>query len=106
MTDRRGRLGRHTDKKTDNWSVGSKKKLKASMRHKMRRIYVGILDALDKEKADGLISQEAAQRLRSKILNIGNDQIRNMEMELEDRYNVEAINYHIDFKVIGDDDEG
>lgn len=104
MRERQGRLGRHVEKKTDNWSVGSKKKLKASMRHKMRRIYVGILDALDREKADGRIDGEAAARLRSKILNIGNDQIRNMEMELEDRYNVEAINYHINFKVIGKDE--
>lgn len=108
MSEKRGRLSRHTEIKADNWSVGSKKKLKASMRHKMRRIYVGILDALDKEKTDGLVDSEAAARLRSKILNIGNDQIRNMEMEIEERYNVEAVNYHIDFKVIGtgDDNEG
>lgn len=103
MTERRGRLSQHTEKRTDNWSVGSKKKLKASMRHKMRRIFVGVLDALDAEKSSGNIDPATAAKLRSKILNIGNDQIRNMEMELEDRYNVEALNYHIDFKVIGKD---
>ena len=108
MTNRRGRLSSHTEKKTDNWSVGSKKKLKASVRHKMKRIYVGVLDALDGELRAGNIDDDTARRLRSKVLNIGNDQIRNIEMELEDRYNVEALNYHIEFKVIGkeNDNEG
>lgn len=100
---KQGRLSQHTVIKEDRWSKGSKKKLKASMRHKMRRIYVGFLDALDAEKAKGSISAEAAARLRSKALNMGNDQIRNMEMELEERYNVEALNYHVDFKVLGKD---
>ena len=93
------RLGKHIERNTDNWSMGSKKKLGASIRHKMKRIYVGILDALDKERISGNIDEDSAARLRSKILNIGNDQIRNIELEL-DRYNVEALNYHIDFKVI------
>ena len=101
--ERRWRLSKHTEINRDNWSVGSKKKLKASMRHKMRRIYVGFLDALDAEKTRGLISSEVAARLRSKALNMGNDQIRNMEMEIEERYNVEAINYHTEFKVLGKD---
>jgi len=94
------RLGKHVDKKTDNWSDKSKKKLKASVRHKMKRIYVGILDALDKERADGLLEDETFKKLRSKILNIGNDQIRNMESELDNQYNIEFLNYHIDFKII------
>jgi len=93
------RLGKHKEVKTDNWSVGSKKKLVASTRHKMKRIYVGVLDALDKELSDGNIDKETFQRVRSKILNIGNDQIRNMELELQ-RYNVEFVAYHVDFKVI------
>ena len=101
--NRRGRLSQHIEIKRDNWSVGSKKKLKASMRHKMRRIFVGVLDALDRERSEGLIDTETAARLRSKILNIANDQIRNMEMEIEERYNVEAVNYHVDFKVIKKD---
>lgn len=94
------RLGKHTEKKTDNWSVGSKKKLKASMRHKMKRIFVGILEALDNERLNGHIDDEVADRLRGKILNIGNDQIRNMEAEIEERYNVEFLSYHIDFKIL------
>lgn len=95
------RLGKHKEVKTDNWSVGSKKKLVAAIRHKMKRMYVGILDTLDKELSDGNIDKETFQKVRSKVLNIGNDQIRNMEIELQ-RYNVEFVAYHMDFKVIPD----
>jgi len=95
----KGRLSRHIEVKNDNWSLSSKKKLGASIRHKMTRIYTGTLDALDKELSDDSIDEDAHRRLRSKILNFGNDQIRNMELELQ-RYNVEFVNYHIEFKVI------
>ena len=97
------KLSNHIDLKTDNWSVGSKKKLKVSIKHKMKRIFVPMLDLLDKELADGNINDETFQRLRKRILNIGNDQIRNMEMEMDARYNIEALNYHIEFKVIGEE---
>ena len=94
------RLGKHIEKKRDNWHEKSNKKLKASIRYKMKRIYVGILDSLDKERADGKIDDATFRKLRSKALNMGNDQIRNMEMELDNQYNVEFLNYHIDFKII------
>jgi hypothetical protein len=94
------KLSDHIEKKTDPWSVASKRKLKASMRHKIKRTFVPLLDAIDKEKADGKIDSATHRRLRSKALNSGNDQIRNMEMEIDSRYNVEALNYHIEFKVI------
>lgn len=97
------KLSDHIDIKTDNWSIGSKKKLKASVRHKMKRIYVGILEELDKEHELGNIDKSTFKKMRSKILNIGNDQIRHMETELDSRYNIEALNYHIQFKVIGSD---
>jgi len=95
-----GRLSRHTDKKTDNWSVSSKKKLKAAVEHKMNRIFVGILDVLDTAKIEGKMEEDEFQKIRSKILNIGNDQIRNIRKELDDRYNVEFIPYQIEFKII------
>lgn len=95
------RLSNHVDIKKDNWSLGSRKKLKASIRHKMKRIFVGILDTLDAECANGGMDKEVFKRIRSKVLNIGNDQIRNMEIELETRYNIEALNYHVEFKVVG-----
>ena len=98
MTDKKGRLSQHTELKDDRWSVSSKKKLMASIKHKMKRIYVGILDALEVEDID----DEVFARIRSKVLNIGNDQIRNMELELQGRYNIEALTYHIDFKVLED----
>ena len=94
------RLGKHVDKKEDNWHDKSKKKLKASIRQKMKRIYVGILDSLDKERADGKLDESTFKKIRSKILNMGNDQIRNMESELDNQYNIEFLNYHIDFKII------
>ena len=94
------RLGKHIDKKENNWFDKSKKKLKASIRHKMKRIYVGVLDSLDKERADGKMDDATFRKLRSKILNMGNDQIRNMESELDNQYNIEFLNYHIDFKII------
>ncbi len=94
------RLGKHIEHKRDNWHDKSKKKLKASIRHKMKRIYVGILDSLDKERADGKLDESTFKKLRSKILNMGNDQIRNMESELDNQYNIEFLNYHIDFKII------
>lgn len=96
------KLSDHIDIKTDNWSVASKKKLKASVRHKMRRIFVGILSELDRELSDGTIDKKTHGRLRSKILGIGNDQVRHMETELDSRYNIEALNYHVQFKVVGD----
>jgi len=94
-----GRLSQHIEIMNDSWSLASKKKLDASICHKMKRIYVGILDSLDKELTDGTIDEEAFDRLMSKILNIGNDQIRNMKLELQ-RYNIEFVNYHIEFKII------
>lgn len=95
-----GRLSQHLEKKEDNWSKGSKKKLRASIEHKMKRIFVGILDLLDKEQLSGNISKEVHSELRSKILNIGNDQVRNMRKELDERYNIEFIPYHIVLPVI------
>ena len=94
------KLSNHIELKDDNWSVGSKKKLKVSMKHKMNGIFVPILDMLDKEVTDGNIDRETFKRVRNRVLNIGNDQIRNMETELDARYNVEALNYHIEFKII------
>jgi hypothetical protein len=95
------KLSDHIKVKDDNWSIASKNKLKASMRHKMRRIFVGVLKELDLEKAHGNISEDTHRRLRSKVLGIGNDGVRNMEAELDSRYNIEALNYHIQFKVMG-----
>lgn len=97
------RLGKHIEKNTDNWYVKSKKKLSASVCHKMKRIYVGILEILDREKADGKIDDKTFRRLRSEVLNIGNDQVRRVKAELEESYNIEYLNYHIQFKVIGVD---
>lgn len=95
-----GRLSKHLDKKTDNYSIASRKKLRAAINHKIKRIFVGCLDAVEKELGISSTSSgddaEAFRKLRSKILSIGNDQIRNMETELE-RYNVEFIPYHIEF---------
>ena len=99
------KLSNHIEVKKDNWSVDSKKKLKVSMRHKMKRIFASILDALDIERESGNIitDDKAFKKIRSQILNIGNDQIRCMELELDERFNVEALNYHIEFRVIGQD---
>ncbi|TFH25909.1 hypothetical protein E4G67_00185 [Candidatus Bathyarchaeota archaeon] len=95
------KLSNHIKLAEDNWSIGSKKKLKVSTRHKMKKIFVGILYELDKEKSSGNIDEDTFKRLRSRILNLGNEQVRNMEIELDERYNVEALNYHIEFKVVG-----
>lgn len=96
---RKGKLSDHVELSEDPWYVASKRKLKASIEHKMKRIFVGTLEALDNEKSSGKISDETFKRLRQKILNIGNDQIRTMRMELDSRYNVESLNYHVEFKV-------
>jgi len=95
----RGRLSKHVSKKDDNWAISSKKKLRASVEHKCKRIFVGALDLLDKERAIGNIGEEVFASLRARILNIGNDQIRNLRKEIDDRYNVEFIPYHMEFKV-------
>jgi hypothetical protein len=100
------KLSSHIKLAEDNWSIGSKKKLKVSMRHKMKKIFVGILDVLDKEKLSGNIDEDTHKRVRSRVLNIGNEQIRNMELELDARYNVEALAYHVEFKVVGDNYPG
>lgn len=87
-------LGEHTEKKDENYYRGSREKLKASMRHKIKRTFVGALDAVEKELSD---DKELFRRIRSKILSIGNDQIRNMEIELE-KYNIEFIPYQFTFR--------
>lgn len=97
---RTDKLSDHIEHNTNPWYIASKRKLKSSVRHKMKRIFVGILDALDKEKENGQIDSEVYRRLRSRVLNAGNDQIRNMEIELDERYNIEALNYHIQMKVV------
>jgi len=85
-------LEKHTEKKEDNYSIGSRQKLKAAMRHKIKRTFVESLIAIESELDDS--EKERFKRIRSKILSVGNDQIRNMELELE-RYNIEFIPYHI-----------
>ena len=94
------RLGNHVEKKMDNWSDKSRKKLAASMRYKMKKIYLGILESIEKEKYEGRIDEATCKTLRARALNLGNDNIRTMEMELEHKYNIEYINYHINFKII------
>ncbi len=90
------RLGKHIEKKTDNYSIGSKEKLKASMRHKIKKTFVGCLDALELELSRS--DPELFNKLRKKILSLGNDQIRNMETEM-DKYNIEFIAYHVELEV-------
>ena len=85
-------LEKHTEVKEDNYSIGSRQKLKAAMRHKLKRTFVGALAAIEAEL--GPAETERFKRIRSQILSIGNDQIRNMETELE-RYNIEFIPYQI-----------
>jgi len=87
-------LEKHTEKKEDNYSKGSRQKLKAAMRHKIKRTFVAALDAVEVELRPE--EKERFKRIRGKILSAGNDQVRNMEMELE-RYNIEFIPYQIKF---------
>lgn len=91
-------LEKHTEKKEDNYSKGSRNKLKAAMRHRLKKTFVGCLTALEEELGlpANKENQELFRRLRSKILSLGNDQVRNMEIELE-RYNIEFIPYQIKF---------
>lgn len=98
------RLGKHLEEKKDNWHIASKKKLGKAIEHKIKRIYVGILDALDKEVLSGNISKEVSSRMRSRILNIANDQVRNVQLEME-KYNVEFRPYHIRFENPSDSQE-
>jgi len=107
MTERRfyvrkrnDKLSDHLETKQDSWSVASKRKLKASIRHKIKKVFVGILDELDKELEGGFLTDGIYQRLRAKTLNLGNEQVRLMENEIDNRYNVEALNYHVEFKVL------
>ena len=86
-------LGKHVEKKEDTYSIGSRQKLKAAMRHKIKRTFVAALDIIEKELDK---NSDAFKRMRSRILSEGNDQIRNMEIELE-RYNVEFIPYQMVF---------
>lgn len=97
---RKGKLSDHIEHNKDDWWIASKRKLKNSMRHKIKRTFVAMLDALDEEKSNGSIDEATYKTLRSCALNAGNDQIRNMEIEIDNRYNVEALNYHIEFRVI------
>lgn len=92
---RRDKLSDHITLKGDPWSVASKNKLKAAIKHKMKKIFIGILKEMEDECDAGTLSEEGFARLRSRTLNLGNDQVRFMESELDERYNVESVNYHI-----------
>ena len=96
------RLEKHIEKKEDNYSIGSKAKLKAAVRHKIKRTFVGCLEHLEQELGlpENKDNEELFKRLRSKILSLGNDQIRNMETEV-DKYNIEFIPYHIKLLPLG-----
>lgn len=96
MNSKKG-LKKHTEKLTDNYSIGSREKLKSAMRHKLKKTFVGALEIIENELTSSGKSEDLARfkRIRGKILGTGNDQIRNMEAEL-DKYNVEFIAYHID----------
>jgi len=95
----KGPLGKHLEKKDDKYSLGSREKLRAAMRHKIKRTFVGCLDAAERELMGGSPEDvERFKRIRGRILSLGNDQIRNMEAELE-KYNIEFIPYHIEFKI-------
>lgn len=80
--------------------MASNKKLSCAIEHKMKKIFVGLLDLLDKEVDNGNIDEEVFKALRAKVLNTGNYQIRNMKKELDERYNVEFITYHTIIPVI------
>jgi|SRR5690606_14192227 len=93
-------LKKHLEKKTDKYSIGSREKLKAAMRHKIKKTFVSCLNLIESELVDkNIVSDETFRTIRSKVLDIGNDQVRNMENELE-KYNIEFIPYHIELKVI------
>ena len=107
-------LKKHTEKKMDRYSLGSRKKLGASVKHKITRTFVGALDAVESEISKLNIPESMSigfkNAVRRKILGMGNDQIRNIEVELE-QYNIEFIPYHLEMKVIplkeeGNDEEG
>lgn len=93
------RLEKHVENKQDNYSIGSRAKLKAAMRHKIKRTFVGCLEYLE-EELELPRDEEVFKKLRSKILSLGNDQIRNMEAEV-DKYNIEFIPYHIKLLPLG-----
>ena len=95
-----GRLSDHIHKNYDNYYVNSGKKLFCALEHKMKKIFVVTLDFLEEEVNNGNIDEKTFKVLRSKILNIGNDQVRNMKKDLTERYNIEFITYHTVIPVI------
>jgi len=97
-------LSRHKKVLDDQWSVSSKIKLMKFAVHKIKRLYVSILEALDLELSSGSMDKKTHGRLRSVVLDNANDQIRNLKNELENRYNVEFVPYHIDMKVVDMED--
>jgi hypothetical protein len=99
VRQRRDKLSDHINKRLDPWSVASKKKLVSSIRHKIKRTFISALEAIDIELKQGSISEDVHKRLRSKILRAGNSQIEYMESEVDNRFNVEALNYHITMPV-------
>lgn len=93
----------HIDKKNDKYSIGSMAKLKAAMKHKISKTFVGSLESIELEisklNIDSRTRNNFLKAVRRRILGLGNDQIRNMEIELE-KYNVEFIPYHVEFKSV------
>jgi hypothetical protein len=93
-------LGEYKEKRHDKYAKGSSKKLRAAMKHKIKRTFIGTLDALEQElRASNIPNwEDVFKKMRARILTIGNDQLRNVDIEI-DKYNVEFIPYHIEFKL-------
>ena len=88
-------------KKEDDYSVGSNKRLANNIEKRMKSIYKSSLDYIELYMGH----EEDFKLIRSKILGIGNDQIRSMRDDIENNYNVELIPQRIDFTVNGKDVE-
>lgn len=80
----------------DEYSLYSKEKLKKSTAYKMKEIYKAMLDYAELTWGR---DAEGFDTLRSKVLGVGNDKIRQMEDEIDEFYNIEFIPQTITMKV-------
>lgn len=65
----------------------SKEKLNKYIEHRVKKLFTGILDYTELS----VESEKSWQVLRSRILKLSNDTIRDIQKELDDRYDVSYI---------------
>lgn len=92
------KLRDHLDFNENPYFVASKRSLVNFVKNRISKTWVAALAAIEEAVKAGDLSAEKYEEIRREILNAGNQEARKCEKEIRERYNVEKLNYHIEFR--------